>query len=263
MTRLHVLNAPGTLTFDEDALLARLEEAGGLEVAVSHDLAKLAEEIGDAEILYTNTKTDLGALRARAPALKWVQIISAGVETLLPTLPADLILANASGVHAEKGAEFVLASVLLLNYRIPAFQEKQRRHDWAPDFVRPLRGKRAVVLGSGAIGGAAIRLLAERGMEVIAVNRSGASRRDGRAFWNRWTGRRARSRIGAERRGLESSGKRIAARDPGRRTAGLHIRIRRGRARSEDACRPVLTRLNAPGILGIVSAAWRHRGKGT
>ncbi|WP_138470000.1 D-2-hydroxyacid dehydrogenase [Poseidonocella sp. HB161398] len=173
MTRLHVLNAPGALTFDEDALRRRLAEAGGLDVTISHDLARLADEIGEAEILYTNTKTDLGTLRARAPALKWVQIISAGVETLLPTLPADLILTNASGVHAEKGGEFVLASVLLLNYRIPAFQERQRRHEWVQDFVRPLRGKRAVVLGSGAIGGEAIRLLAGRGMEVIAVNRSG------------------------------------------------------------------------------------------
>ena len=173
MTRLHVLNAPAELRFDEAALRARLDAAGGLEVTVSRDPDRLAQEIGAAEILFTNTKTDLGALSATAPALRWVQVISAGVETLLPTLPAHLALTNASGVHAEKGAEFVLAAVLLLNYRLPAFIEQQRRHVWAPDFVRPLRGKRAVVLGTGAIGGAAIRLLAERGMEVVAVNRSG------------------------------------------------------------------------------------------
>lgn len=168
--RLHVLNVPGPLVFDAAALRGGFPE---LDITVSQDPARLGSEIGNAEILLTNQKLDIGALKPQAPALKWVQVTSAGVEALLPTLPADVVLTNASGVHAEKGAEFVLSAVLLLNYRIPEFMAKQARQEWAPDFVRPLRGKTAVVLGSGAIGSAAIALLAGRGMTVIAVNRSG------------------------------------------------------------------------------------------
>lgn len=168
--KLHVLNALGNLMFDEAELSRRLPD---LAITISKEAEMLEQEIGEAEILLTNKKIDIGALRPHAPMLKWVQVTSAGVENLLTSLPKDVLLTNASGVHSEKGAEFILTSVLLLNYRIPEFMEQQRCKIWEQDFVRTLRGKSVVVLGSGAIGSVAIRLLAERGMRVIAVNRSG------------------------------------------------------------------------------------------
>lgn len=166
--RIHILDNPASdLRFDEATIRALTGDAA---LTFSADAAG----IGAIDILLTNTKLDIAALRSRAPDLRWVQVISAGVEGYLPTLPPEVTLTNASGVHSAKGAEFVLAAALMLNYRIPAFVEAQRRHVWAQDFVRPLRGKCAVVLGAGAIGGAAIALLQDRGMEVIAVTRSGA-----------------------------------------------------------------------------------------
>ena len=52
-----------------------------------------------------------------------------------------------------------------------------------------------------------------------------ATRHYGRAFWKRWTGYHARSRIEAKMRCLKSFGERIMARDPDRQTAEIHIRI--------------------------------------
>ncbi|MDN5567368.1 MAG: IS5 family transposase [Paracoccus sp. (in: a-proteobacteria)] len=52
-----------------------------------------------------------------------------------------------------------------------------------------------------------------------------ATRYYGRAFWKRWTGYHVRSRIEARMRCLKSFGERIAARDPERQTAEIHIRI--------------------------------------
>ena len=52
-----------------------------------------------------------------------------------------------------------------------------------------------------------------------------ATRHYGRAFWKRWTGYHARSRIEARMRRLKSFGERIAARDPERQTAEIHIRV--------------------------------------
>jgi len=52
-----------------------------------------------------------------------------------------------------------------------------------------------------------------------------ATRHDGRAFWKRWTGYHARSRIEAKMRCLKAFGERIMARDPDRQTAEIHIRI--------------------------------------
>ncbi len=52
-----------------------------------------------------------------------------------------------------------------------------------------------------------------------------ATRHFGRAFWRRWTGYHLRSRVEAKIRCLKALGGRIAARDPDRQTAEVHIRI--------------------------------------
>ena len=52
-----------------------------------------------------------------------------------------------------------------------------------------------------------------------------ATRHYGRAFWKRLTGYHARSRAEAKMRCLKSFGERIAARDPDRQTAEIHIRV--------------------------------------
>ena len=52
-----------------------------------------------------------------------------------------------------------------------------------------------------------------------------ATRHYGRAFWKRWIGYHARSRVEAKMRCLNDFGERIAARDPDRQTAEIHIRV--------------------------------------
>ena len=66
----------------------------------------------------------------------------------------------------------------------------------------------------------------EDGPAAVARNETPrATRHYGRAFWKRWTRYHARSRIEARMRCLKAFGKRIAARDPDRQTAEVHIRI--------------------------------------
>ena len=59
-----------------------------------------------------------------------------------------------------------------------------------------------------------------------------ATRHYGRAFWKRWTGYHARSRIEAKMRCLRAFGERIAARDPDRQTAEIQIRVLRRLSRT-------------------------------
>lgn len=70
-----------------------------------------------------------------------------------------------------------------------------------------------------------------------------ATRHYGRAFWKRWTGYHARSRAEARMRCLKSFGERIAARDPDRQTAEIHIRV------------AIMNRFNALGTAEIVRVA--------
>ncbi|MCC1492385.1 IS5 family transposase [Cognatishimia sp. F0-27] len=67
-----------------------------------------------------------------------------------------------------------------------------------------------------------------------------ATRHYGGAFWKRWTGYHARSRIAARMRCLKAFGDRIMARDPDRQTAKIHIRI------------ALMNRFNALGTAEIV-----------
>ncbi|WP_127563116.1 IS5 family transposase, partial [Nioella ostreopsis] len=67
-----------------------------------------------------------------------------------------------------------------------------------------------------------------------------ATRHYGRAFWKRWTGYHIRSRAEARMRCLKAFGERIAARDPDRQTAEIHIRV------------ALMNRFNALGTAKIV-----------
>lgn len=70
-----------------------------------------------------------------------------------------------------------------------------------------------------------------------------ATRHYGRAFWKRWTGYHAGSRIEAKMRCLKAFGERIAARDPDRQTAEIQIRV------------ALMNRFNALGTAEIVHVA--------
>ena len=70
-----------------------------------------------------------------------------------------------------------------------------------------------------------------------------ATRHYGRAFRKRWTGYHARSRVEAKMRSLKSFGERIAARDPDRQTAEIHIRV------------ALMNRFNALGTAEIIRVA--------
>ena len=69
-----------------------------------------------------------------------------------------------------------------------------------------------------------------------------ATRHYGRAFWKRWTGYHARSRVEAKMCCLKAFGDRIAARDPDRQTAEIQIRV------------ALMNRFNALGTAEIVRA---------
>jgi hypothetical protein len=70
-----------------------------------------------------------------------------------------------------------------------------------------------------------------------------ATRHYGRAFWKRWTGYHAGSRIEAKMRCRKAFGERIAAKDPDRQPAEIQIRI------------APINRFNALGTAEIVGVA--------
>ncbi len=175
-TRLHVQVNPASMQagqFPEDRCRAM---ADGADVAFSYgqDAAALEAALPEAEVLLLCGPAPLQDLARRAPRLRWISYTSAGVEWLLKAgLPDGVTLTNASGTHIPKAAEFSLAAVLMLNNFLPHFMTAQRAHRWAPLSGGTVAGRTAMILGMGALGGAAAGVLAAQGMRVIGNSASG------------------------------------------------------------------------------------------
>jgi phosphoglycerate dehydrogenase-like enzyme len=134
------------------------------------------------EVLYTFY---LSADLSRAPDLKWVQLHSAGVDHLLdhPLMKSDILLTTTSGIHATPIAEYVFASILAFNRRVPQMLTYQSRHEWPQGrwnlFARPeLRDRTLGIIGYGSIGREVGRIARCFGMRVVATKRSVSQMRD-------------------------------------------------------------------------------------
>jgi phosphoglycerate dehydrogenase-like enzyme len=181
--RLHIQNAPPSpdgLTLERERLEEALSASTALKgqefvISVDDGAEQLPPDL-DAEIIITLAKIDVAKARRAVPDLKWVQTTFAGVEGMLEKLPRGFKVTNASGVHAEKGGEFILAAALMLAYQIPQFITDREEKEWRPLFGPVLNKHRVTILGVGAIGMAGAENLRRQGCKVTGVTRSGKVR---------------------------------------------------------------------------------------
>ncbi len=177
----------------DGASLERVRRAGdGIRLLEASELLR-AEEKGDA-----SARTQLDALlaeaeviygfrlprniTARAPKLKWVQVMSAGVDRFLEDEEfrrSKVILTNVSGIHAVPIGEFVLGLMLMFTKQAPLCFELKQRREWRRFVPSVLHSKTVGIVGLGSIGREVARLAKAFGMTVLAVRRS--AQRSGRA----------------------------------------------------------------------------------
>lgn len=144
-----------------------------VDATIGWDLEGFDEALKAADV-FVGWEFDRRDLAARAPRLRWIHLTGAGIEHVLPLtwLPPGAVLTNNSGVHAPKAAEFAAAAILMLNNRIPFHVTNQRRARWEQRFNGTVAGKTLVIVGVGAMGGAAARSAKALGMRVLGVRRS-------------------------------------------------------------------------------------------
>lgn len=173
--RLHIENdtaQPG-LIVSPAQVAERLEGVSDMIITERTAPPEAALPTGSFDVLLTARYLDLAALRSVNPKLRWVQLLTAGAERWLPGLPPGIALTNASGVHAEKAAQFILTACLMLNFGIPGFVTEQQARRWSPSFGGPLAGKTITLVGLGSIGAAAAAALRPFGVTLIGVSRTG------------------------------------------------------------------------------------------
>jgi phosphoglycerate dehydrogenase-like enzyme len=148
-----------------------------------HDAEEVEQALEDSvEVLYT---VYLPANLSRASRLQWVQMHAAGVDHVLdhPIMKNDMLLTTASGIHATPIAEYVFASILAFNRRVPRMLHYQSRREWPQGrwnlFASPeLRGSTLGIVGYGSIGREVGRIARCFGMRVVATKRSVSQMRD-------------------------------------------------------------------------------------
>jgi phosphoglycerate dehydrogenase-like enzyme len=107
--------------------------------------------------------------------LRWLQQTGAGADWLLraPDIAAsDLVVTNASGVHAIPISEHILALMLTLSRRIHRFVKAQHEREWLRrGRLGELDGATLGIVGLGAIGEKTAQKAKGLGMRVLGLRR--------------------------------------------------------------------------------------------
>lgn len=147
--------------------------AARVATTIDWDLDNFDESMATADALVTWDLPTAG-LRERAPRLRWIHVIGAGVEHLQPLdwLPAGVTLTNNRGVHAEKAGQYGLMALLMLNNAIPRLVGEQRRRRYVECFTTAITAKTLVVLGAGAMGSAVAVQAQRHGLRTVGIRRT-------------------------------------------------------------------------------------------
>jgi phosphoglycerate dehydrogenase-like enzyme len=122
----------------------------------------------------------------RAPALRWLQLTSAGVDRLLnsPAVQSRVTVTTASGIHAVPISEYVIGAMLAFAKGLPRAFRAQQERVWRPFWPDELEAKTVGVLGVGAIGARVVELSKALEMRVLAMRRSVQRRMTGEEAGN-------------------------------------------------------------------------------
>lgn len=136
---------------------------------------EVASYMEQAEVFVTYGNDVTTELIARAPKLKWISCLSAGVENFpFEQLQVKgIFVTNARGIHKIQMAEYAIAMLLQVYRNSKTIIENERKKVWEKVRVNEITGKTMIILGTGAIGGETARLAKAFRMKTIGVSRSG------------------------------------------------------------------------------------------
>lgn len=144
----------------------------GIAFAVATEELTAARTLETADVLLAQISFP-GHLLVQAPRLGWVQVMGAGADRLLPSLPPHVKLSRLTGSLGDHMAEYAIGYVLAITQRVPDVVRHQDARHWEPLTLDVARGKTLGVAGLGSVGSAVARLGAAIGMRVTgyAVHR--------------------------------------------------------------------------------------------
>jgi len=145
-----------------------------VEIFVDWDEDNFKTSLANSDILVAWDFSTIN-LKKVAPNLKWIHVISAGIEHLHPLdwMFDGLVLTNSSGAHTKKAGEYGLMSILMLQNHMTKIITNQKNNSFVSLFSNPIAGKTVVLVGTGNLGTSMAKLVAPLGVNIIGVNKRG------------------------------------------------------------------------------------------
>lgn len=152
-------------------LLAHLPS--GVNVHELPQYGDLPERLGHADILIAGFFHERPAEAIEhLEGLRVVQSLSAGVDLLLPHVPAGVILCDGSGIHDGPVAEWVVMAILAARRGLAEHVIQQQAASWRLSVGDDLDGATVLITGYGSIGRALEARLQPLGARVVRVART-------------------------------------------------------------------------------------------
>lgn len=147
-----------------DEAEARVGHHDGVELTLLNDPDGLAASAAEVVYIALPNFTAMSVWQELQhidkPALKVVQLGSAGYEGMPALVGNGVAIANAAGVHDAGTAELAVALALENLRGLDTYARLQQTHTWAPGFGRSLADRNVLIYGYGRIGSAVERRVA-------------------------------------------------------------------------------------------------------
>lgn len=147
-----------------------------LNFITSLDRTEMENQIEDADILIT-FKLDNDILK-KAKKIKWIQALSAGVETypLDEIKKRNIILTNGRGIHKIHMAEYAICMMVMLARNMHTMLSNKKEGKWERKINQgEIYGSTLGIVGLGSIGMEIAKKSKFMGMKVIGVKSSSAN----------------------------------------------------------------------------------------
>jgi phosphoglycerate dehydrogenase-like enzyme len=152
-----------------------------LEVRARGQREIVAEDVEWAEVYVGFWPPAAGPWRA----LRWIHCIGAGVDAFAfrAGLPKETLLTRTAEDFGPMIGEYCLARALAVTQRLRQLDAEQRARSWRPKHPERLRGTRALIVGTGAVGRGIGGAFLGAGCVVDGLSRRGEPREPFATVW--------------------------------------------------------------------------------
>jgi phosphoglycerate dehydrogenase-like enzyme len=165
------MNGPARIAILPDGADARPASAADLATAIEASGGTVTSGRDAEGVVWTGWRHPevLRDTLVGLPGVRWVQLVTAGIDGLVPALDTRRVWTSAKGCYSRPIAEYVLAGLLAGMRSLPGYA---RARQWRAQPARSLFGTCVTILGGGGIASALVEILGPFGCAVTVVRRS-------------------------------------------------------------------------------------------